>query len=79
MEACLPLEIGPSEPAFAIFEMKGRSGPSEQSHPLALKIDRITQLLPDQTGIFEVVMLADQIVPALDFDWIDQASDFQFV
>ena len=64
MEAGPMLEIGPSEPGFTILEMQRSCGPSEQRQPLALKSDHITELLPDQVGVFEVVTLADQIVPS---------------
>ena len=64
MEAGPMLEIGPAEPGFTILEMKRSCGPSEQSQPSALKSDHITELLPDQVGVFEVVTLADQIVPS---------------
>ena len=73
------LEIRPPEPAVTIFEMKRSRGASEQSQPLASKGDHITELLPDQIGIFEVVMLADQFVPSLHLGSINQASDFQFI
>ena len=79
MEARPTLEIGPAEPAFAILEMKRSCGPSEQCQPLALKSDHMTELLPDQIGVFEVVMLADQIVPSSNLGWIHQASDFQLI
>ena len=79
MEARPTLEIGPTEPAFAILEMKRSCAPSKQSQPVALKSDHMTELFPDQIGVFEVVMLADQFVPSENFGWIHQASDFQFI
>ena len=79
MDARTTLEIGSAEPAFAIFEMKRSCGPSEQSQPLASKSDRIAELLADHVGVFEVMMFANQIVPSLNFGWINQASDFQLM
>ena len=66
MEARTALEIGPFQPRFTIFEVKGRSGPSQESHPLAFIGQGVPQLLAHQIGILEIVVFADQTVPKLN-------------
>ena len=46
--------------------MKRRGGPSQQSHPLALIAEDVSQLLTHQVGVAEIVAFADQSVPKLD-------------
>ena len=54
----------PANELVSILDVEGRSAPGRHPEPLALVSDRVTQLLADQGGIVQIVMLNNQVITA---------------
>jgi len=66
MQTGFPLAVGPFDGLVAGFEVHHGGAPADQGEPIPGGVnDHIAQLLADQTGILQVMMLADQLVPPL--------------
>ena len=72
------LEI-PADELIPVFEMESRAALGRQGQPLALVGGHVTQLLPHQRGVLQIVMLDDELVtPSLVLGRTDQ-SDLEMV
>jgi hypothetical protein len=70
-----PLVVIPADPLIARPNVVSRRRPTQQRQPLAPMLDDVTQTLADQVGVLEVVMLADQLVPACLLVRLNQPHD----
>jgi hypothetical protein len=65
MQPPFPLFLRPFDRLVAGFEVKGGRAPAEQSQPVTVGVgDHVAKLFPDKVGILEVMVPADQLVPA---------------
>ena len=67
-----PLLLRPADEGVTRFEVQGGGAPGGQPQPLALVGGDITDVFAHDTGVFEVVMLDDDLVKSLDFMGLDQ-------
>ena len=66
MPSVMPLGAGPTDPDIPRAEVEGGTGPPQQRDPLALLFDDIAQGFAHQTMLLEIVMFADELIPARD-------------
>jgi len=78
--ACgLALRVGPADPGVARPQMESGAGPTQQADPFPVLLDDITERLTDQTMFFEIMMLADQFIPAsLILQVINELNRYSF-
>ena len=62
----------PADPSFPRAQMESGAGPAEQGDPPAVLFGDVAKGLADHTMLLEVMMLADQFVPARFFLRADQ-------
>ena len=75
MQTGFPLAIGPFDGLVAGFEVHRGGAPADQGEPIPGGVnDHIAELLADQAGILQVMMLADHLVPSPAFGRQDQAD-----
>jgi hypothetical protein len=75
MQTGLPLAIGPFDGLVADFEVHRGGAPADQGEPIPGGVnDHIAELLADQAGILQVMMLADPLVPSPAFGRRDQTD-----
>jgi hypothetical protein len=64
----------PADPRLAILQVEGGGVPSQQRDPLTLELCDVAQLLADQRGVVQVMLLDQQPIETLAFIGADQAQ-----
>jgi hypothetical protein len=72
------LRMGPANPLFPGFEVQRGGRPPNQGQPLAAMFGHVTELVPGQVGVFEVMQFTDQGLGAGNFFRAEQAHG-QFI
>src|SRR3974377_1510269 len=66
-QAPLLLPVGPPDPFLPQFELVSPGAPNHQSHPLALILGYITQLLTHDLQLVKVVPLDEHLIETVPF------------
>ena len=62
----------PTDESVSGLNLESRAGPTQASNNLALQKDRLSYMLPDQSGVPQIMILVHQVIPQVPLLRSDQ-------